>query len=85
MNRITRRFLALLLLTWLGVAPADEIRPALLELAERDSGRIDVTWKVPMRGAMKLSLQPVLPEFSTTPIASCPRTRESWLGGGSPY
>jgi len=42
---------------------ADEIRPALLELAEREGGWVDVTWKVPMRGDRALALTPVLPKF----------------------
>jgi len=42
---------------------ADEFRPALLEINERDGGWVDVTWKVPMRGDQVLALTPVLPEF----------------------
>ena len=42
---------------------ADEFRPALLELNERDGGWVDLTWKVPMRGDQVLALTPVLPEF----------------------
>jgi hypothetical protein len=42
---------------------ADEFRPALLELNERDGGWVDLTWKVPMRGDKVLALTPVLPEF----------------------
>ena len=42
---------------------ADEFRPALLEISERDGGWVDVTWKVPMRGDQVLALTPVLPEF----------------------
>jgi hypothetical protein len=42
---------------------ADEFRPALLEINERDGGWIDVTWKVPMMGEQVLALTPVLPEF----------------------
>ena len=49
-------------------AGADEIRPALLELNEREDGRVDVTWKVPMRGGSRLALTPVLPE-SLAPVA----------------
>lgn len=44
---------------------ADEFRPALLEINERDGGWIDVTWKVPMMGEKVLALTPVLPEFLT--------------------
>ena len=42
---------------------AHEIRPALLEINERESGRYDVMWKVPMRGDMILGITPVFPEF----------------------
>ena len=42
---------------------ADEFRPALLEVTEREGGWVDVTWKVPMLGDRVLSLTPVLPEF----------------------
>ena len=42
---------------------AHEIRPALLEINERESGRYDVMWKVPMRGDMILVITPVFPEF----------------------
>jgi hypothetical protein len=43
--------------------PADEFRPALLEITERDGGWVDVTWKVPMMGDQVLALTPVLPDF----------------------
>jgi len=42
---------------------ADEIRPALLELSERDGGWIEMTWKVPMRGDQVEDLTPILPDF----------------------
>jgi hypothetical protein len=42
---------------------ADEFRPALLEITEREGGWVDVTWKVPMRGESVLALTPILPEF----------------------
>jgi hypothetical protein len=53
----------LLLLTSAFAVLADEFRPALLELNERDGGWVDLTWKVPMRGDKVLALTPVLPEF----------------------
>ncbi len=43
------------------LAMAHEIRPALLEIVEREGGRLDVTWKVPTRGRRALALTPVLP------------------------
>ncbi len=57
-----------------GAASADEIRPALLELNEREGGWVDVTWKVPMRGDRTLALRPVLPDFFdlATPPAGRP-------------
>jgi len=45
------------------IVSADEFRPALLEITEREGGWVDVTWKVPMRGENALALRPVLPEF----------------------
>jgi hypothetical protein len=45
-----------------GVALADAIRPALLEITEQSPGSFEVIWKVPMRGDLVLSLRPVLPE-----------------------
>ena len=63
---LRQRFAAgflLLLLAVPGAALADEFRPALLELNERDGGWVDFTWKVPMRGDQVLALTPVLPEF----------------------
>ena len=50
----------LLLLTPTSIL-AHELRPAYLELREEGSGEIQVTWKTPARGEMRLSLSP---EFS---------------------
>ena len=41
---------------------AHEIRPALLEINEREPGFFDVTWKVPALGDRVLGLSPVFPE-----------------------
>jgi hypothetical protein len=41
---------------------AHEIRPALLEITEREPGWFDVTWKVPALGDRVLALTPVFPE-----------------------
>jgi len=41
---------------------ADEIRPALLDIKEQNTGLFVVTWKVPMRGDRVLSITPRLPE-----------------------
>ncbi len=43
-------------------AGAHEIRPALLEITERDGGWFDVVWKVPTRGDRVLGLEPRLPK-----------------------
>ena len=42
---------------------ADEFRPALLEVTEREGGWAEVTWKAPTMGEQVLALTPVLPEF----------------------
>ncbi len=42
---------------------ADEIRPAMLQISEREGGWVDVTWKIPVRGDRALGLTPVLPAF----------------------
>ncbi len=41
---------------------ADEIRPALLDIKEQNTGLFLVTWKVPMRGDRVLAITPRLPE-----------------------
>jgi hypothetical protein len=76
-----RRWLACLLLSlvgWAGLASADEIRPALLEITERDGGRVDVVWKKPALGDRTLSMDPVFPDnFElAAPVSGRP------LGGG---
>jgi hypothetical protein len=61
-HRLFIWLLPLLLISSIGVL-ADEFRPALLQINEREGGWIDVTWKVPMAGEKVLALTPVLPEF----------------------
>lgn len=51
-------FLALIATT---VTSAHEIRPALLNLIEREAGVFDVTWKVPSLGDQVLGIRPILP------------------------
>jgi hypothetical protein len=46
-----------------GAVFADEFRPALLDINEREGGWVDVTWKVPMLGDQVENLTPILPEF----------------------
>jgi hydrogenase/urease accessory protein HupE len=43
-------------------ANADEIRPALLDIKEQNTGLFAVTWKVPTRGNKVLAIAPQLPE-----------------------
>ena len=43
-------------------AHADEIRPALLDIKEQNTGLFAVTWKVPTRGNRVLALTPQLPD-----------------------
>lgn len=41
---------------------ADEIRPALLDIKEQNTGLFAVTWKVPTRGGRSLAITPKLPD-----------------------
>ena len=43
-------------------AHADEIRPALLDIKEQNTGLFAVTWKVPTRGDRILAITPQLPD-----------------------
>jgi hypothetical protein len=55
-------FTAILLAVFFSAsALADEIRPGYLELTTSDGATYSVKWKVPMKGDLVLSLQPVLP------------------------
>ena len=42
-------------------ASADEIRPALLDIKEQNTGLFAVTWKIPTRGNRALAITPQLP------------------------
>ena len=44
-------------------AHAHEIRPALLQIEEREIGLFDVLWKVPVKGGNVPGIKPVLPAF----------------------
>ena len=48
-------------LAWICPASADEIRPALLDIKEQNTGLFAVTWKVPTRGDRVLAITPQLP------------------------
>ena len=50
-------------------ASADEIRPALLDIKDQNTGLFAVTWKVPTRGDRVLAITPQLPE-SLEPVGS---------------
>ena len=66
MAKLRCRIVAALLLLFLVfpfAAAADEFRPALLEINEREGGWVDVTWKVPTMGDRVLALTPVFPDF----------------------
>ena len=65
---IWKRFLAMTLAIILGTIfstqlMAHEIRPALLEINEKQPGFYDVVWKVPALGDRVLGLAPVFPEM----------------------
>ena len=66
MAKLRCRIVAGLLLLFLAfpfAAMADEFRPALLEINEREGGWVDITWKVPTMGDQVLALTPVFPDF----------------------
>lgn len=58
----------LLLLSFTNAGMADEIRPGYLELNTSDGLVYSVKWKVPMKGDLVLSLNPVLPDSCTERI-----------------
>jgi hydrogenase/urease accessory protein HupE len=63
--RLSIKFCIIVFFTGLyAVAPvnADEIRPALLDIKEQNTGLFAVTWKVPVRGDKVLALTPRLPD-----------------------
>lgn len=66
-----KRAAVAILLCLAGTASAHEIRPAYLEVREESAGRYQVLWKTPMRGDMRLSLEP---EFSGRTRAISPVT-----------
>jgi len=78
--------MALVLLLVLPVIPsslfADEIAPALLQIIERESGWVDVTWKIPVKGDRGLGLTPLLPEFLKP---AGPPTGRKWSGSWVEY
>ncbi len=61
MNLSVRLFFLLVSMAWVMPAPADEFRPALLEITETQPGWYSATWKVPMQGSQPVAITPVLP------------------------
>ena len=61
----------------MGVAWADEIRPAYLELREETPGEFAVLWQSPMQGDVRLALEP---EFSGEAVALSPPTVQTIAG-----
>jgi len=61
---------------------ADEIAPALLQIIERESGWVDVTWKIPVKNNRGLGLTPLLPEFLEP---AGPATSRQWPGSWVEY
>ena len=60
---IVRILLALIVATGILIpASAHEVRPAYLAIEETEPGLHRVTWKQPMLGDRRLSLEPVLPD-----------------------
>lgn len=49
-------------LIWGENGSAHEIRPALLDISERDNSWFDVTWKVPTCDNRVLAITPILPD-----------------------
>ncbi|MFW2438297.1 MAG: HupE/UreJ family protein [Arenicellales bacterium] len=60
-------FIAIILAGLFAITPAkaDEIRPALLDIKEQNTGLFNVTWKVPTRGDRVLAITPQLPSSLT--------------------
>ena len=64
LNPLWLTVLALILVGWDAgrQASADEIRPALLDIKEQNTGLYAVTWKVLTRGDRVLAITPILPD-----------------------
>ena len=71
--------LFLIALAWTYPASADEIRPALLDIKEQNTGLFAVTWKVPVRGDKVLAITPQLPDslelLGSTSVQDVPGAR----------
>ena len=63
-HKVVRGLAALLVLAAsTPLVQADEINPALLDIREQVDGRVDVSWKIPVKNDRGLGLVPVLPDF----------------------
>jgi hypothetical protein len=67
-------FVAAVLVGPVQQAQADEIRPALLDIKEQNTGLFAVTWKVPKRGNRVLAISPRLPE--SLELVGSPRVQD---------
>ena len=68
MPRLSARIIAacalqLVLLLTATAALADEFKPAVLEVIQRENGWVDVSWKAPLVNDAPVPVTPVLPEF----------------------
>ena len=62
-NMLQRTFVVFFLISLFTVSvKAHEIRPALLNITEREPGYFDITWKVPAVGDLVLGIRPMLPK-----------------------
>lgn len=53
---------AIVFIFWTNLACAHEMRPAFLEIVEKEAGNYEVLWKVPSKAQQVLHLRPVFPE-----------------------
>jgi hydrogenase/urease accessory protein HupE len=63
--RVPRLILVFVALSLSFNLQAHEIRPALLNIVEREAGVFDITWKVPSVNGMVLGIRPMLPPSLT--------------------
>lgn len=63
MIRLVFLLVAVLLALPVASVSAHEVRPAYLELREREAGLFATTWKVPALGDFRLAIAPVYPDF----------------------
>jgi len=64
MRALLKTFIVAVLVSLYTATPAyaDEIRPALLDIKQQNTGLFAVTWKVPTRGDKVLAITPQLPD-----------------------